>query len=115
MTDDRDPMLQALFDAAPRVSADSQFLAHVMADIDRQRRKTIAGWVAAAVLLVPVVWWISGPIVATLNLASQLMPNSLVEFESDLIAQVLAPINSITGVAGLLFLAGWWFYRKVFR
>ena len=115
MTDDRDPMLQALFDAAPRASADSQFVARIMADIDRQRRKTILGWVAAAILLVPVAWWISGPVVMTLNLASQLMPNSLVEFESDLITQLLAPINSVTGVAGLLFLAGWWFYRKVLR
>ena len=108
MTDDRDPGLQALFDAAPRASANSEFVARVMADIDRQRHKTILGWLAAAVLLVPVIWWLTGPVLTTLNLATQLMPDSLIE-----IAQIVAPINSVTGVAGLLFLAGWLFYRKI--
>ena len=59
MTNDRDPVLQALFDAAPRASANTEFVARVMADIDKQRQKTIFGWVAAAVLLVPVIWWFS--------------------------------------------------------
>jgi hypothetical protein len=115
MTDDRDPGLQALFDAAPRASANSEFVARVMADIDRQRHKTILGGLAAAVLLVPVIWWFTGPVVTTLNLATQLMPDSLIEIETNWLAQIVAPINSVTGVAGLLFLAGWMFYRKIIR
>jgi hypothetical protein len=115
MTNDRDPRLQALFDAAPRASADSQFVAQAMANIDRERRKTIIGWLAAAILFVPVVWWLSEPVVSTLNFASQLMPKSIVEFETDFVAQAMAPINSVMGVAGLLFLGAWMFYRKVIR
>jgi hypothetical protein len=114
MTDDRDPGLQALFDAAPRASANSEFVSCVMADIDRQRHKTILGWIAAAVLLVPVIWWITGPVVTTLNLAAQLMPDSLIEIETNWLSQLLAPVNSVAGIAGFLFLAGWYFYRKIF-
>ena len=114
MTDDRDPGLQALFDAAPRTSANSEFVAQVMADFDRQRHKTILGWIAAAVLLVPLIWWFTGPVVTTLNLAMQLMPDSLIEIETNWLAQIVAPINSVAGVAGLLFLAGWMLYRKIF-
>lgn len=115
MKDDRDPGLQALFDAAPRASESGAFVARVVADIDRQRQRTILGWVAGAVLLVPVIWWFTGPVVATLDLATQLMPASLVDIETDWLAQLLAPINSVAGVAGLLFLAGWMFFRKIFR
>ena len=115
MTHDRDPRLQALIDAAPRASAAGQFVAEAMTIIDRERRKTIYGWLAAAVLLVPVIWWLSEPVVTTLNFASQLMPKSIVEFETEFFAQALAPINSVMGVAGLLFLGVWMFYRKVFR
>jgi len=113
MTGDRDPGLQALFDAAPRASANSEFVARVVADIDRQRHKTILGWLAAGVLLVPVIWWLTGPVVSTLNLATQLMPDSLIEIETNWLAQIVAPINSVTGAAGLLFLAGWLLYRKI--
>jgi len=114
MTDARDPGLQALFDAAPHASANSEFVAQVMADFDRQRHKIILGWIAAAVLLVPVIWWLTGPVVTTLNLATQLMPDSLIEIETNWLAQIVAPINSVAGVAGLLFLAGWMLYRKIF-
>ena len=114
MTNDRDPVLQALFDAAPQAPRSYAFVEQVMADIDRQRRRTIAGWIVAAILLVPFAWWLSGPVVSTLNVATQLMPESLITIESGLLEQVLAPINSVAGAAGLLFFGVWWFYRKVF-
>jgi hypothetical protein len=50
-----------------------------------------------------------------MSLAAQLMPDSLVDIEADWLAQIVAPINSVTGIAGLIFLAVWWFYRKIFR
>jgi hypothetical protein len=115
MTDDRDPGLQALFDAAPRASANHEFVARVMADIDRKRHRTIIGWAAAAMLLVPAIWWLSSPIVTMMNLVTRLMPTTLIEVESDLLAQLVAPVNSVAGVGGLLFLAAWMFYRKIFR
>ena len=114
MTDDKDPALQALFDAAPTAAPSYAFVEQVMSDIDRQRRKTVAGWVLAAVLMVPVAWWLSGPVVSTLSLAAQLMPDSLITFENDMLEKVMAPVNSVTGVAGLLFLLVWKVYRKLF-
>ena len=115
MTDDRDPGLQALFDAAPRAAASREFVDRAMAGIDSQRHRIVFGWVAAAALALPVIWWLSGPVVTTLNLAARLMPQSLVEVEADWLGQVIAPVNSVTGVAGLLFLAVWLFYRKFIR
>ena len=114
MTDDKDPQVQALFDAAPRAGSNAEFVARVMADINRQRRRTIMAWVAVAVLLVPVIGWISGPLAASFEVATQLLPDTLVTVEADWLAQVLAPVNSAAGLAGLLFLGGWLFWRKVF-
>ncbi|MDJ0904936.1 MAG: hypothetical protein QNI96_02850 [Woeseiaceae bacterium] len=115
MTDDRDPGLQALFDAAPRAAGNSDFVARVMADIDSMRRRTVAGWAVAILVLAPVAWWLSAPVMGAVNLATRLMPESLVTIESAWMEQLLAPINSFAGAAGMIFLGVWWFYRKIFR
>ena len=113
MTDQRDPGLQALFDAAPAAPASDAFVRQVMADIDRLRRRTVVGWILAGVLLAPVAWWLTRPVISAFYLAAKLMPDSLFTIETAWLEQLLAPVNSVTGVAGLLFLAGWLFFRKI--
>ena len=116
MTDDRIPGLQALFDAARPVDTSSAFVERVMADIEKDRRRTVAGWIVAALLLAPVAWWLTGPIMNIFGLIAQLMPDTLIEVKpTSMLAQVTAPINSVMGGVGLLFLAVWMFYRKVLR
>ncbi len=114
MTDERDPRLQALFDSARQIELDDAFVERVMADVDRARRRTVIGWIVAGVLLLPIASWIYGPIMTTFDIAAQLLPGQLVSVEGDWMAQLLAPVNSAAGIAGLLFVAGWWFYRKIF-
>ena len=53
MTDDRIPGLQALFDAARPTDADNAVVERVMADIEKDRRRTVFGWALAALLLRP--------------------------------------------------------------
>ena len=44
MTDDRNPGLQALFDAARPTDANSAFVERVVAEIEKDRRRTVFGW-----------------------------------------------------------------------
>jgi len=114
MTDERDPGLQALFDSATTIAEDDDFVSRVMADIDSSTRRTVIGWAIAGLLLVPVTWWMAGPVLETLNVVGELLPDSLFTIEQELLAELLAPINSAAGITGLAFLAGWFFYRKIF-
>jgi len=115
MTDDRDPGLQALFDAAPVASASDAFVRQVMADIDRVRRRTLFGWALAGLVLLPITWWLSGPVTSAVALVGKLMPDTLISIDDVWLEQLFAPVNSVTGVVGLLFLVGWVFYRKISR
>jgi len=113
MTDAPDTRLQAIFDAAREGTADETFVAQVMADIDKIQQRTVIGWVVGGLLLAPVAWWLSTPLLSVIDLASQLMPDSLIAVEEQWLAQILAPVNGVSGIVGLTFLAGWWFYRKI--
>ena len=114
MTDDRIPGLQALFDAARPADADHAFVAKIMARIEKDRRRTVFGWAAAGLLLVPVAWWLTGPIMKIFNLAAQLMPDTLIEVETtSVLAQLTAPINSIGFIFGMVFLIAWRFFWKM--
>lgn len=114
MTDEREPGLLALFESANKAGGDNAFVARVMADIEGTRRRTVIGWIVAGLLFTPLVWWLSGPVTDTLVVVGELLPDSLFTVEQELLAQLLAPVNSAAGIAGLLFLAGWLFYRKIF-
>jgi hypothetical protein len=115
MTDERIPDLQALFDAARTTQEDNAFVTRVTSAIERDRRRTLFGWVAAAVLLAPVAWWLVGPVMKIVSLVSQLLPDSLVEVETTWLAALTAPINSVGFAVGAVFLLAWWFARKLRR
>jgi hypothetical protein len=113
MTDERIPGLQALFDAARGTPADSAFVARVMADIEKDRRRTVAGWVVVGLLLMPVAWWLAGPFIKIFSVVSELLPDSLIEVETNWLAQLSAPINSVAFIVGMGFLLAWWALRKL--
>jgi len=114
MMDERDPGLLALFDSASRAHEDDAFVTRVMADINTLRRRSVIGWLVFGIIMAPVAWWLSTPITSVLDLASQLLPDSLIVVEEQWMAQLLAPVNGVSGVVGLTILVGWWFYRKIF-
>ncbi len=73
-------------------------------------------WTSITILvlaLVAVAWWLSGPVTALFVFAARLMPDSLIHFESAWLNQLLAPVNGLAGIAGLVFLLAWWLFRKL--
>lgn len=115
MTRDRDPALRALFVRAARINREEVFIAQVMAQVDRLRRKASIGWLVAGLLLVAIAAWLSRPVIDATVLLTQFLPVSLVDVENQLLAQLLAPLNSVAGAIGLLFLLLCLAYRKLFR
>ena len=113
MNQERDSGLEALFAAAPRAASSAAFVTGVMREIDRRRRRMVLGWIAAGLIITLLAWWASAPIMSTFELASRLMPDSLIALDSELLSQLLAPVNSVTGVLGLVFLFVWYVLRKV--
>ena len=113
MTDARDPGLQAMFDAAREDTANEAFVARVMADVEKGQRRTVISWVFAGLLLAPVAWWLSTPVLGAVELATQLLPDTIIAVEEGLLAQLLAPVNSVAGIVGLAFLGAWIAYRKI--
>ena len=113
MTDARDPGLQAMFDSAREDTADEAFVTRVMADVEKSQRRTVISWVFAGLLLAPVAWWLSTPLLGAVDLATQLLPDTLIAVEEGLLAQLLAPVNSVAGAVGLAFLGAWVAYRKI--
>ena len=116
MTDERDPRLEALFDAAREELSGEQFGAGVMARIDRSRRRALTGWAAVAVVLLAGTWLLSGPLTGAVSVLIQLLPQTLVEIDAGdvLVAQLLAPINSVAAAVAFAFLALRLAYRKIF-
>ena len=114
MTSDRDPLIEALFTRAEGNPAPDDFAERVMRRIDRSRRRSLAGWVIVGTAAAVGIWVLSGPLLQAVNLGLQVLPASLFQVENELVAQVLAPLNSIAGAGGLAVLGVWTLYRKLF-
>ena len=52
--------------------------------------------------------------VPTVDLGLRVLPESLFDVENQIIATVLAPLNSVAGMVGLGVLGAWTMYRKFF-
>ncbi len=116
MTDERDPRLEALFDAAREELASEEFAAAVMVRVAHSRRRALLGWAAVAVVLLTGAWLVSGPLTNAVNLLTQLLPQSLVEVDAGnrFLVQLLAPINSVAAVVALGLFGLRLAYKKIF-
>lgn len=117
MSNERDPRLEALFDAAREEPPGEDFAADVMTRIGRLRRQTLTGWAAIVIVLLAGAWLLSGPVTNAVSLVTQLLPQSLVEIDAgnQLLAQLLAPINSVAAVVALALFVLCFAYKKMFR
>ncbi len=113
MSIEKDSTLQALFDAAPQAVPDETVVAGITRQIDRQRRRTVGLWTVAGIALLVVAWWLSGTVVTLFEVTASVLPDSLVPVKPTRLGQLLAPINSVTGLVGLLFLFAFWLFRKL--
>ena len=113
MSEQRDPQLEALFEAARADLSNDDFIAKVMADVEKQKRRTVLTWLVMAVVLAPVAWLLAGPLINAVNLVSEVMPVSLVELNSEWLRQLLAPVNSVAGAVALATVLALKLYRRI--
>jgi len=112
---DRDQNLIALFAQAEQQFDDDAFVAGVMSQIDRERRRTLLVWVALTLFIVACIAAFAAPVIAAVSMATQLLPVSLVDVQADWFRQLVSPINSVAAAVALAVLGIVRFFRKVFR
>ena len=115
MNNERDPLLESLFARAERELVEDKFTAQVMARVATRRRNVLIGRFAIVALLVALELLLSGPLQNTAGVITQVLSTSLVELESETVALVVAPINSIAGLIGMLLLGVQFLYRRMVR
>ena len=115
MNDERDPLLESLFAQADREPADDDFNAQVMAHVERRRRNVLLGRFAIVALLVALEALLSAPLQNSVGVFTQVLSTTLVELQNEWLALVVAPLNSIAGLIGMLLLGLHYLYRKMVR
>lgn len=98
MTDERDPVLQALFaEANVELDADA-FTARLMARTNILRYRVIAAGIVVALLLLAVALVFSLPLQQFSVLLTQALGTELISLGETTVAWLLAPINNIATV-----------------
>lgn len=115
MNTDHDPTLMSLFAQAETELDDDAFAQGVMRLIDRQRRTAMIAWSVLVIAALACLALFAAPVVAAVNLVTQLLPNSIVNIETELLQQLVAPINSVAFVLALGILVVFRFFRRIFR
>lgn len=112
---DRDQELIALFAQAEQQFDNDAFVAGVMSEIDRERRRTLLVWTVLSLFIVACIAAFATPVMAAVNMATQLLPVSLVDIQADWVRKLVSPINSVAAAAALVLLGIFRFFRRVFR
>ena len=107
-----DPKLQALFAEAQQSFDRDAFAQAVMTRIDAERRRTMLFWAGFGLVAMIVLALLAAPLMTAVNMASQFLPTSLFDIESDLLQQLLSPINSVAAAIAIGALGIRKFYRK---
>ncbi len=114
MKSDLDPELQRLFDDAAEELDGDTFAARVMANIDSRRRVYVLAWTSFGLVFVACAWLLSAPIMGAVDVATRLLPATLVDIESDWMSLLFAPINSVAALLAFGVLGFRAAYRKIF-
>ncbi|MDH3432156.1 MAG: hypothetical protein OEQ14_19340, partial [Gammaproteobacteria bacterium] len=115
MSTDRDPVLQSLFVIARQDCTEDEFTKQVISRIDNLRRRALIGWIAAGLVSAALAVLLTEPVLYTVNLATQILPRSLLDVDDHILARVLAPMNSIAGLVALGLLGLRLAWKKIFR
>lgn len=113
MSNDHDTQLQNLFAQAQQAfGRDAAFTRGVLGRIDRERRRTLLIWSVFGVAALAVLALLAQPVFAALAMATQLLPVSLVDIETDWLRKLVSPINSVAAVIALGALGIRRFFRR---
>lgn len=113
MNDDRDPKLELLFDEAETNLTDDAFTDSVNDSLVRRRRRILLGRlsVLAALIMLEVV--LESPLRLYLGVIAEVLGMPLLLIHDEWLSFVIAPINSVAGLVGLVLLGLNWLYRKI--
>jgi hypothetical protein len=114
MNEERDPLLDSLFATASEELASEYFLSAVMARVKNRNRRLALTRLGIAALLVALELLLSSPLQNTVGLVTDLLASNLYQFNNEWIAFMLAPLNSLAGLLGLLLLALHFMFRRMF-
>ena len=115
MNDELDPLLESLFAQAECELVEDQFTARVMAEVKKRRRNVLIGRFVFVGLLVALEVLLSAPLQDSAEALTQALSTSLVEMESEWVALVVGPLNSVAGLIGMLLLGMQFLYRRMVR
>jgi hypothetical protein len=115
MTTSHDLNLQKLFTQAEQDFRGDSFAEDVLKRIDRERRKTLLVWSVLIVLALAGLALLASPVITAIGMATQLLPVSLVEIETEWLRLLLSPINSVAATIALGALGIHKFFRWILR
>jgi hypothetical protein len=108
-----DPRIQALFAQAEQVFDRDAFLRSVMRRIDRERQRSLLVWAALSLVMIAGLALLAPLVITALGMATNLLPVSLVDIETEWLQLLLAPINSVAAAIAIGALAIFKFFRRI--
>lgn len=104
MADDLDPEVQILFANADRDLSEETFIEQLMARLDKQKRTRMVVWTCATFAAVVLAWLFAAPLQELVLRLSQGLTASLIQWDSNWLTQILAPVSNVAGLLALCLL-----------
>lgn len=115
MSDERDPLLESLFAQASDELNDIDFVEKVMAQVAKRRRNVLLGRIGLVLLVVAFEFLLSAPLQNSVGLMAQALSTSLLDVGNEWLAVIVAPLNSVAGLIGMLLLGLHTIHRRIIR
>lgn len=112
MNNDYDPRLQAMFTQARQAFDSDAFTREIVERINRERRRALMAWSAFGLAGVVLLVLLASPLFTALGMATQLLPMSLVDIETEWLRQLASPINSVAAAIAIGALGIRSFFRR---
>lgn len=113
MNPERDPVLDALFREAEQPLADEAFTDGIVTGMKRRRRRVLAVRLAVVAAIVLLELLLESPLQQSLGALAEVLGTPLVAIDDGWLAFLLAPVNSIAGLVGLVLLGIHYLYRRI--
>lgn len=115
MNERRDPLIESLFDAADEALEGRTFESAVEQAVGARRRRVLLGRVTIVALLVMLELLLDSPLQSSLGATGDALSTSLFPIDHEWVAFILAPVNTVAGLVGLILVGLHYFYRKITR
>ncbi len=105
MTDEFDPTLEALFEAAEQDLADDAFIERVSAQRSGRRRRLLAGRVGLVLAIVALEFVLQSPLQQSLGIVSELLGTPVFAIRGEWLEFAFGPINTVAGIVGTVLVS----------